>query len=469
MTSIYFKENQNGDENQMKIIDLKESPTRSDVEIIEVEETPEVKLKLNTRNSISESIDSPINLPKKVNKRMFFDEDEDEDRKNKKQMISNYETNDEIGKSNFEDMCETSIKELIDLFPEIDVCEIQDALIESNWSVFNASIKLGNLSNINEEEVEDKNRKNVDNISAKNNIKNGHEKMKIFDYYRKNGTKNDEYSENVSIACSSNNNNIKSIKNNKNQFMKRTKDDMSGDKVLSSSAEDSDDEEYDKEDIVGSSSEGDTEDESKSFKTSKSLKTQVKISDLRSRVVCFLQESNSMELQTIPGVSGKKIDLILNLRPFTDWDDVLYKFKSHSSLSTDILNNCCETLKARETVERLMNSCEQISKDLTQTIDKLNTLEQPKLLNSQMKLSNYQLIGLNWLALMHKKGLNCILADEMGLGKTIQVIAFLAYLRETRNIAGPHLVIVPSSVLDNWSREVSIKLYVFIYKKYRLF
>jgi SWI/SNF-related matrix-associated actin-dependent regulator 1 of chromatin subfamily A len=109
-----------------------------------------------------------------------------------------------------------------------------------------------------------------------------------------------------------------------------------------------------------------------------------------------------------------------------------------------------------------MNSCEQISKDLTQTIDKLNTLEQPKLLNSQMKLSNYQLIGLNWLALMHKKGLNCILADEMGLGKTIQVIAFLAYLRETRNIAGPHLVIVPSSVLDNWSREVSIKLYVFV-------
>uniref|UniRef100_A0A915J6K9 SNF2 N-terminal domain-containing protein n=1 Tax=Romanomermis culicivorax TaxID=13658 RepID=A0A915J6K9_ROMCU len=32
-----------------------------------------------------------------------------------------------------------------------------------------------------------------------------------------------------------------------------------------------------------------------------------------------------------------------------------------------------------------------------------------------MQLKPYQIVGLNWLILMHEKNLNCILADEMGL------------------------------------------------------
>jgi SWI/SNF-related matrix-associated actin-dependent regulator of chromatin subfamily A member 5 len=41
----------------------------------------------------------------------------------------------------------------------------------------------------------------------------------------------------------------------------------------------------------------------------------------------------------------------------------------------------------------------------------------------------------------------------MGLGKTLQTIALLAYLRESRGIKGPHIVIVPKSVVGNWIRE----------------
>ena len=44
----------------------------------------------------------------------------------------------------------------------------------------------------------------------------------------------------------------------------------------------------------------------------------------------------------------------------------------------------------------------------------------------------------------------------MGLGKTIQVIALLAYLREECNIYGPHLIVVPSSILNNWCREFEL-------------
>jgi coenzyme F420-reducing hydrogenase delta subunit len=42
----------------------------------------------------------------------------------------------------------------------------------------------------------------------------------------------------------------------------------------------------------------------------------------------------------------------------------------------------------------------------------------------------------------------------MGLGKTIQTIGFLAYLHEKLQKQGPHLVVVPLSVLSNWISEI---------------
>ncbi|KAI5474957.1 chromatin remodelling complex ATPase chain ISW1 [Pseudohyphozyma bogoriensis] len=69
------------------------------------------------------------------------------------------------------------------------------------------------------------------------------------------------------------------------------------------------------------------------------------------------------------------------------------------------------------------------------------------------KMRDYQIQGLNWMVGLHYNGINGILADEMGLGKTLQTISFLGYLKYHREIAGPHLVIVPKSTLDNWARE----------------
>jgi E1A-binding protein p400 len=68
-------------------------------------------------------------------------------------------------------------------------------------------------------------------------------------------------------------------------------------------------------------------------------------------------------------------------------------------------------------------------------------------------LREYQHIGLDWLVTMHDRQLNGILADEMGLGKTIQTIALLAHLACVRQNWGPHLIIVPSSVMLNWEME----------------
>ncbi|XP_059176200.1 helicase domino-like isoform X2 [Physella acuta] len=68
-------------------------------------------------------------------------------------------------------------------------------------------------------------------------------------------------------------------------------------------------------------------------------------------------------------------------------------------------------------------------------------------------LREYQHVGLDWLATMHDKRLNGILADEMGLGKTIQTIAMLAHLACDKGIWGPHLIVVPTSVMLNWEME----------------
>ncbi|XP_074640439.1 helicase domino-like isoform X2 [Tubulanus polymorphus] len=69
-------------------------------------------------------------------------------------------------------------------------------------------------------------------------------------------------------------------------------------------------------------------------------------------------------------------------------------------------------------------------------------------------LREYQHVGLDWLATLYEKKLNGILADEMGLGKTIQTIALLAHLACEKGVWGPHLIVVPTSVMLNWEMEL---------------
>ncbi|ORY66184.1 uncharacterized protein BCR38DRAFT_429509, partial [Pseudomassariella vexata] len=77
--------------------------------------------------------------------------------------------------------------------------------------------------------------------------------------------------------------------------------------------------------------------------------------------------------------------------------------------------------------------------------------EVPFLLRGNLR--EYQHYGLDWLAGLYQNKTNGILADEMGLGKTIQTIALLAHLAGHHEVWGPHLVIVPTSVMLNWEME----------------
>ncbi|RVX71854.1 hypothetical protein B0A52_04253 [Exophiala mesophila] len=75
----------------------------------------------------------------------------------------------------------------------------------------------------------------------------------------------------------------------------------------------------------------------------------------------------------------------------------------------------------------------------------------PSLLRATLR--EYQHEGLDWLADLYATGRSGILADEMGLGKTIQSISLLAHLAEVYQVWGPHLIVVPTSVMLNWEME----------------
>uniref|UniRef100_A0A1A9W5A9 SWI/SNF-related matrix-associated actin-dependent regulator of chromatin subfamily A containing DEAD/H box 1 homolog n=1 Tax=Glossina brevipalpis TaxID=37001 RepID=A0A1A9W5A9_9MUSC len=176
----------------------------------------------------------------------------------------------------------------------------------------------------------------------------------------------------------------------------------------------------------------------------------------RKKVFGFMNTATPMELQTVKNLSEKKASLILEIRPFKDWTDLCQKLESNKALSAELLNHTQELLNKQNNVANILTKCNKLVQRLEAAIEAgAGIVEQPRLLNNRFKLADYQLIGLNWLTVMNKQQMNGILADEMGLGKTIQVIAFLAYLKEHNLAKAAHLIVVPSSTLDNWAAEIS--------------
>jgi len=76
----------------------------------------------------------------------------------------------------------------------------------------------------------------------------------------------------------------------------------------------------------------------------------------------------------------------------------------------------------------------------------------PSFINAVLR--SYQVKGVNWILSRYALGTGCIVADEMGLGKTIQSLAFIAALKHKGKLPGPHLVVTPLAVLQNWANEI---------------
>ena len=74
----------------------------------------------------------------------------------------------------------------------------------------------------------------------------------------------------------------------------------------------------------------------------------------------------------------------------------------------------------------------------------------------QATLRPYQQRGFEWLARNAGLGMGSILADDMGLGKTIQVICLLLHYKNLGMLEkSKALVVVPTTLISNWEREIA--------------
>lgn len=81
----------------------------------------------------------------------------------------------------------------------------------------------------------------------------------------------------------------------------------------------------------------------------------------------------------------------------------------------------------------------------------------PRGLNAELR--DYQVEGFRWLARLAELDLGACLADDMGLGKTVEIIALLLHRAAQSghakgNSVAPALVVAPTSVCNNWQREI---------------
>uniref|UniRef100_A0AC35UD17 Helicase domino n=1 Tax=Rhabditophanes sp. KR3021 TaxID=114890 RepID=A0AC35UD17_9BILA len=114
--------------------------------------------------------------------------------------------------------------------------------------------------------------------------------------------------------------------------------------------------------------------------------------------------------------------------------------------------------KVQEAIENNGEKLSELSEELKTLQPKGFTLDSSEIIVKQPTfikgtLREYQLLGLNWLVTLYNRKLNAILADEMGLGKTLQTIALLAHMALEEKNWGPHLIVVPTSVILNWEME----------------
>ncbi len=220
----------------------------------------------------------------------------------------------------------------------------------------------------------------------------------------------------------------------------------------------------------------------------------------------FFNTADKAGLTELVGCTVVQADLLINLRPFASPDEFRTKTRKQKGVGNNLFDAYLDLQDGMKEVDKILSNCEAIGKQLNKVMriwagettvseaaaapspvadgdvglnlvavkeeDVTKAVEtsldpavkkafdgyltrQPELVSNKIQLKDYQLLGVNWLNLLYRKHLSCILADEMGLGKTAQVISLLAHLKHSGE-PGPHLVIVPSSTLENWMREFSV-------------
>ncbi|GFE54344.1 DEAD-box family helicase [Babesia ovis] len=158
----------------------------------------------------------------------------------------------------------------------------------------------------------------------------------------------------------------------------------------------------------------------------------------RAKEISALEEEADMPIE----------QLIAKYREMGGYDEMGDGMDQDSEQETQQSDMETDTKEAESADELASTATEDTSEEES---EEENKIQVPSLIRAVLR--PYQLEGLRWLASLYRSGSNGILADEMGLGKTLQTISLLAHLACEHGNWGPHLIVVPTSVLLNWEME----------------
>ncbi|CAH0996564.1 RNA polymerase-associated protein RapA [Emticicia aquatica] len=133
-------------------------------------------------------------------------------------------------------------------------------------------------------------------------------------------------------------------------------------------------------------------------------------------------------------------------------EDVTILKKHHLVLVQDLTDEGLAFSVITRKLERLRN------------FEKIDQYDIPKALNANLR--PYQKAGYDWLRFLAEYKLGGCLADDMGLGKTIQTLAFLQSQKELGLAEHPTLLVMPTSLIYNWLKEIekftpSLKAFIY--------
>ena len=123
-------------------------------------------------------------------------------------------------------------------------------------------------------------------------------------------------------------------------------------------------------------------------------------------------------------------------------DKTLSELLPHIELVCDTISIKKRSLGALQDVLDDIDCSESVKQEIT------GSNHTTKLCGFTGELRPYQALGVTWMQNLYNRNFSGLLADEMGLGKTVQVLAFLSSCK------GPFLIIVPTTLLYNWKREI---------------
>lgn len=155
----------------------------------------------------------------------------------------------------------------------------------------------------------------------------------------------------------------------------------------------------------------------------------------------------------IVNIDAKRLALIINTLTELYDKNALNKEGqlTFSKQRAALLNDLKDHLHIEDKRWAGWSSLESLSAMLTDDQPIISPIEIPR--NFHGHLREYQQTGVNWLGFLKNYELGGILADDMGLGKTVQVLAYLLHLKNNGELNKPCLVVVPTSLINNWMSE----------------